>query len=476
AFILASTLPRMITDAMFAAAITASFIPVFTGQLQRGGKEKAFVLASNFLSIVLTASVVVTACAMLLAPLIVGLGAADFAPYYADLTVALLRIMLPLIVISCAAFTFVGVLQSFGQFYIPAAMSLVANGVIIAYYVFFFDSFGVFGLAVVFLLGWASQLAIQLPFLKKYGYRYSFTLDFKAPGISEISKLIAPAMVFVWVLPINLQVNIFSVTHIVGGGVAIGLSNTVYTIVTGIFVLSVANVIFPKLSRLAADADEAAIGATLLGAMKGLLYLLIPITVGLVVVAPILVHVLFLHGEFTLEGARLTWVALRWFAVGIVGFGMQNVLARGFFAYRDGRTPLMAGVAAVAINAAISIGLVGRLGVAAPALGSSVAMTVCAVMLFAVMYTRNPAIWDKRATLDILKMLVCALAMGFAAHNVRWNRAIIANAFPDGIVVLAAVAAGGALAYLALTYVLQVSEARMIVDAARSFLKRKARP
>jgi len=461
AFMFASQMPRLLTEAMFAAAITASFIPVFNGQLARFGKQQAFNLANNFLNIIVAASAAVTVLAMLLAPMIVGFGAADFAPYYAGLTVTLLRIALPLIVLSCAAFTFVGILQSFDQFYIPAAMSVAANGVVIAYYLLFFDSFGVYGLAVAFLAGWVLQLAIQLPFLKKYGYKYSFGINLKDPAFGEVLKLVAPAMVFVWVLPVNLQINIFAVTSIVGGSVALGLANTVYMIVTGVFVLSVANVIFPKLSRLAVEEDEHTFGATLKGSMKGLLYLLIPITVGMIVVAEPLVRVLFLRGEFTYEASALTTTALSWFALGIIGFGIQNILARGFFSYKEGRTPLITGLIAVAINAVISFGLVNQLGIVAPALGSALAMTICAVVLFVVMYTRNRSIWDATATFDIVKMAVCAVPMGMAAHFIISSIAY-GGTFAD-IAALAVASVVGIFMYLVLTYVLKVSEARLAV-------------
>jgi len=462
-FAFASLMPRTILDAMFAAAITASFIPIFTEHLSRYGKPQAFALANNFLNIVIAASALAALAVGLLAPVIVGLSAQEFEPYYASLTIDLLRIITPMIVLGCMAFTLVGVLQTFGQFYIPAAMSLLSNVVIIVYYVMFYDVFGIYGLALVFVLCWALQLLIQIPFLGKYGYKYSLAIDIKAPGIAEIAKLLAPAMLFTWVLPINLQINMFAVTPIVGGSTALLLSNTVYTIVTGVFVLSVANVIFPKLSRLAHGSDELSFGATLRGAMKGLLYLLIPMTVGLIVVASPLVRLLFLRGElmYTPETSVLAGTALSWFAVGIVGFGVQNVLARGFFSYKEGRTPLITGIAAVAVNALISFGLVGRMGIAAPALGSAIAMTLCAAALFVVMYARNKAIWDAPATLDVVKMTVCTIPMGVAARFALESMTQ-SGALAD-LTALILAAAVGVLTYLSLTYMLAVSEARLTV-------------
>ncbi|MCL2618174.1 MAG: murein biosynthesis integral membrane protein MurJ [Defluviitaleaceae bacterium] len=462
AFMFASVVPRTLLDAMFAAAITASFIPVFNDSLTKFGKEQAFALANSFLNIVLAASAVVVALGMLFAPAIAGFGGAGFAPYYANLAANLLRLIMPLIVLGCAAFTLVGILQSFGQFYIPAAMSLLSNIVIIAYYVLFFGTFGIYGLAAVFLLGWVLQLLVQIPFLRRYGYRYRPRINVNMPGMSDIFKLLGPAMLFTWVLPVNLIVNTFAVTHIVGGSAAIGLSNTVYTIVTGVFVLSVANVIFPRLSRLAAGSDDQTFGTVLRGSLKGLLYLLVPMSAGLAVVSPVLVRVLFQRGEFTPETSLLTSTALSFFAAGIVGFGAQNVLARGFFSCKDGRTPLITGITAVALNLAVSFGLVDRLGIAAPALGSALAMTLCGCVLFAVMYRRNPAVWNAAASRDAAKMAVCAVPMSLAASfalTITGGDGLAAD-----VVSLILAVSSGAVVYLALTYALAVSEARMAAD------------
>ena len=466
-FMAASIVPRLILDAMFASAITASFIPVFNEHLIQRGKSQAFALANNFLNIVIATSAIVTLTVGMFAPIVIGFSGHSFDPYYANLTVNLLRIILPMIVVGCAAYSLVGVLQSFGQFYVPAAMSFLSNVIIITYYLLFYGRFGIYGLALVFVLSWVMQLLILVPHLREHGYRYRFTINFKAPGLSEIGRLIGPAMLFTWVLPINMLINIFAVSHIVGGETALGLSNTVYTIITGMFVLSVANVIFPKLSRLASGSDDLSFGLVLKGAMKGLLYLLIPMTVGLVVVASPLIRLLFLRGEFTYEGSEMTATALSWFALGIVGFGVQNVLARGFFSYKEGRTPLITGIAAVAVNTLISFGFVGRIGITAPALGSAVAMTLCAAALFAVMYTRNKAIWDSAATIDVVKMVVCAIPMGFAARFVLSSAAY--GGFIADLTALVLASTAGVLIYLVLTYALSVSEARI---TAR-YIKRK---
>lgn len=461
AFAFASLMPRLILDAMFAAAISASFIPVFNAHLQAQGKQAAFALANNFLNVVLALSTMVAAVAWWLAPAIVSMGAPGFSQYYANLTSNLLRIMLPLLILSSMAFSLSGVLQSFGRFNAPAAMSLASNGLVILYYLLLFDKFGVYGLAFVFLAGWSSQLLIQLPSLYSCGFRYRPILRPKEPGLRQVARLVASAMVFAWVLPLNLQVNIFSVSHFVGGSTALNLANTVYSIAAGSFVLSIVNVVFPKLSREALQPD--AFSSTLRFALSGVVYLLAPLSIGLGLSAHLVVRVLFLHGLFTPEAGSLTAVTLVWLCVGMVGFGLQTVLSRAFFAKEDGRTPLMAAIMAVGVNALISFGLAPRLGVMAAALGSSLSMTLCAIILFAALTKSTPGVWNAKATFNVLKMLASAISMGFLVLLTQGLALPIEPSFISDIIMLVISGILGVAAYLAISYVFAVEETRLFI-------------
>ena len=463
AFSFASLMPRLILDAMFAAAISASFIPIFNTQFIEQGKKAAFELSNSFINITLMFSTATAGLAWWLAPWIVGVSSLE----YANLAVSLLRIMLPLMIFSCAAFSLAGVLQSLGHFNAPAAMSLAANSFVILYYLFLFDSFGVEGLAVAFLVAWSLQLLVLLPSLYKCGYKYSPLVRLNNPALRKVGALVAPSMVFAWVLPLNLQINIFSVSHIVGGSTALNLSNTLYTITTGVFVLSLTNVMFPRLSREAA-ASQADFANTMQTCLRGLLYLLIPLSLFMSSQAQIIVQILFEHGEFTPEASRMTADVLTILSLGMVGFGAQTLLSRGCFAMQDGKTPLIAALVAVSSNAVISVGLVQSLGVPATALASTVAMTLCAVLIFSVLKRKNKDIWNKKSTKDIIKMAAASVISitPFLALGVVPLNSLIAQLITLTICGTAALAI-----YITATYAAGVQESRLIIR----FIKSKIR-
>jgi len=278
AFYTASRIPRVFFDAVFASAIAACFIPVFSQYLTKQGKEKAFRFAGTFLTVMAALTAVLSVAGMGFAGSLVELFADGYDEATAQLAVRLTRIMFPTVLFTGVAFSFVGILQSLDEFNIPALISTVSNLVIIGYYFTFNERFGIYGLAVAFLLGWLLQAVVQLPALNKKGYRYYPSLDWRSEGMKQVFALMLPVMVSTWVQPINLTINSKFGSRLYGGaGVsAIEISTNLYLIIAGVFVLSVTNVIFPKLSRQSAQGEGAAFRDTLRQTVHATLFLYFP--------------------------------------------------------------------------------------------------------------------------------------------------------------------------------------------------------
>jgi len=383
AFNYASFLPRQFLDILFSSAVSASFIPVFNEVLEREGREKAFKLSHNFISVIITASVLVTVIFMVLAnPIIHILYGNGNNPEAMALGGSLLRIMLLTIVISCIAFSLTGVLQSLGEFNAPAAMGLVSNAVILAYFFLFMDRFGVYGLCVAYVGGWLAQLLIQLPFLIKNKFGYRFHINLRDDGLKRIGVMMLPVMISTWVTPINNLVNSNAAQMDVYGIQsfnAIIYANNLYAVLSGVLVLSVTNVVFPKLSVQVANVDLKAFGNTMNQTIRSLLFILVPLSFGLAALSRPIVRLFYERSQFTALSTNLTSSALIFFSVGMCGFGLQNVLIRGFYAFQEGKTPMLTSILAIAANWALSVSLVKMMGTGGPALASSVSITLAAV-------------------------------------------------------------------------------------------------
>ena len=454
AFVQASALPRNFLDILFAAAFSASFIPVFSSYLETKGKREAFDLASLFISVSLVLTTVVTVAAVVFATplydLIYIILPGLFSPGYGTvdsytrlLGIELLRYMFPLMIISGVAFSITGVLQSLGEFRLPAAMSVVSNGFILLYYFLFVDRFGIHGLAVAFLIGWAMQVLIQVPWLVKHKFRFRFRINLRDSGLRQIGALTLPVMVASWILPVNFLVNLSAVGSLYGGdygATAMRFGHTLFAIVSGVFILSVGNVIFPKLSRQAANLDREGFRASLQETVRVLFFFLLPLSFGMMALNQPLVQLIFGGRLFCDTAVDITATALFFFSIGTVGYGLQVILCRACFAQKDGRTPMVAAIAAIVVNAVLSFALL-HMEIAGPALASAIGITLCSGVMIVTLTRKGYLSWSKVLIADIGKMAVLAVFMFFVVRHILGRL----SESPLFLQVLIPAATGGAL-------------------------------
>ena len=456
AFLTASRIPRNFFDAIFASAISASFIPVFNEYLEKKGRDEAFRLSSAFITLMTLLTATLSALGMLFAGPITALLADGFDAQTAALCAALLRLLFPTVLFTGLAFSLVGILQSLGEFNIPALLSAASNAVIIAYYIFFVDRFGVFGLAAAFLIGWAAQVLIQLPSLRRFGYRYHVSL--RHEGLRKIFLLAGPVLVSTWIQPLNLTIATRYASHIEGGASALEYANTLYTIVAGVFVLSIANVIFPEMSRFAAHEDDAAMGESISGTLNAMLFLLTPMAIGLAMLAKPVVRLLYEWGSWGAESTALTAGALTFLSLGMIGYGVQIILSRAFYAEQKGKMPLIAGAASVIANIILCQLMMPAFGLRGLAIASAVSLILPALVLLFAAGRRYRGVLNGAAVADFAKMLLCAGVMGAA---VWFAQSILAARLGDGltgrVLLVLAPTLLGVLVYIILTALLRVS-------------------
>ena len=199
AFYTASRIPRVFFDAVFASAISACFIPVFSEYLESGGKKKAFEFSRAFLTVIGILTLILTGVGMAFSEQFVALFADGYNAETAALAASLTRVMFPTVFFTGLAFSFVGILQSLDEFNVPALISAVSNAVIILYFWTMNGTFGVYGLSAAFLVGWLLQAVVQIPSLRKKGFSYAPRLELRSEGMGKVFSLMGPVMVSTWV-------------------------------------------------------------------------------------------------------------------------------------------------------------------------------------------------------------------------------------------------------------------------------------
>lgn len=474
AFLTASRIPRLFFDAMFASAISSSFIPIFNEYLKKKGKKEAYNFSSNFISIVFLITAILSILGSMLAKPIVNIIAGGFDEPTSILCVKLLIILFPMLIFTGVAYSFTGILQSLDEFTIPATMSIVSNGIIIFYILVLDKNYGVFGLAFTYLIGWFMQAVIQVPPLIKKEYRYKFRINFKDEGVKKVGLLMLPVMVSTWIQPINIAINTKFASNLSGGVASLEYANNLYTIIAGVFVLSVANVIFPQLSKLTADNNSNQFATTLGTTLKSVFFLLIPMMVGLIILANPIVKLVYERGQFSAESTRTTAIALKYFSLGMLGFGMQNILSRGFYAIQDGKTPLITGTISIISNLILSIVLVKYMQIGGLALASSISSLLSGIMLLIPMQKKLGTIVTKSVIMDIIKMLVSALAMAIIVfYSKLFLTSVLATTFINQVIVLTISVTLGICVYLLLTYIMKLDETKVAVGLVKKFISKR---
>ena len=287
-----------------------------------------------------------------------------------------------------------------------------------------------------------------------------------------------PVMVGTWIQPINLSINLKYASRLFGGdgsGVsAINYANTLYTIIISVFVLSVANVIFPQLSRLTTNDKKEEFGEILNNTIRVLLFIVFPMMFGLMSLSEPIISLIYQYGRFDEASTIITSKALFFFSLGMIGFGIQTILSRACYAVKDGRTPLISGILSIAANLMLCILLYEKYNVVGLALASSFSTTVAAIVLIVSLRKKIDGLINSNMLKDLLKVLFASFVMTATVVITRnWIISILGDSILDRVFIVGVPTIIGVFIYMFLTYFMKVYEARYVLDTVIGLIKRK---
>jgi putative peptidoglycan lipid II flippase len=425
---LAFRVPNLVRDLFAEGAMTAAFVPTFTATLAERGRAAAWRLGN----LVINALLLVTAALVLLGivfarPLTNAMAAAPFTevPGKLDLTVLLTRLTLPFLTTIAVAAALMGMLNSLRRFFVPALSPAMFNVATIAAalgLVPLMPRIGlppVAGLAIGALLGGLGQIAIQWPALRREGFRYEPVADFSDPGLRRILHLMIPGTLGLAAVQINVFVNTYLATT--QEQCAVSWLNYAFRLIylpIGLFGVSIATAAIPDIARHAAAGDRAAVRGTLSQSLRMMLMLNVPATVGLMALAHPIIAVLLERGRFGPADTEATAAALLCYAPGLLGYAMVKIAAPTFYALHDGRTPVLASVAAVAVNLVLNLTLVHVIGFRGLALGTALSAIVNAGLLLWLLGARLDGLEARRIWIAFGKIAAASTVMGAAAWGI----------------------------------------------------------
>ena len=389
AFYVAFRIPNLLRNLLGEGALSASFIPVFSEYLIKK-EEDAWEVARLTFSILLVLLSVLTLLGIAIAPFIVRIIAPGFIslPDKFSLTVTLVQIMFPFLLLICLAALATGILNSLRSFFVPAvAPVMLSMGEIFSVVIIVPLMEGsVKGLAWGVLLGGLGQLLAQVPSVIKFWPRRGthtkcgsgfFKLLFSHPGVKKIGILMLPATIGLGVYQINAFVDTICASYLIEGSpTALYYANRLMQLPLAIFATSVATVSLPTMSEFIAKEDKDGLLKTLNSSLKMIIFLMVPASIGLIVLGKPIVALLFQRGNFDLFATNLTYLALLFYSMGLISYGGVKVVASAFYSMQDTKTPLQVSIVAMLINVELNFIFMRFMGVGGLALATAISSTV----------------------------------------------------------------------------------------------------
>ncbi len=445
AFSVAFGLPNLFRRLFGEGALSVAYIPVFTELVEQKDRDGARRLAG----LCATLLVAVLAAVTLVGEGVIGLTAAltDATPRL-RLTLTLAAIMLPFVITICLVALLQATLNVLGHFAVPAAAPILLNLFIIGGALLGAPLWGdgphrrIYGVAVCVLVAGMVQVAVQVPVLRRHGFRLRPGWDTASPHLRRIVTLMLPMMLGLGIVQLNVFMdrviamafsrhavegagNVATHLHVLGQSIAYPMKQTavsvlyygqrLYQLPLGVFVFALGTAIFPALSRRAHRRDLAGLSATLNRGLRMVTFIALPCSVGLILVAQPLIRVLFEHGRFGREDTPdVAWMAGT-YAVGLLAYGAIHLLTRTFFALQDTRLPVRIAAGAAGVNFLLNLALIWPFGIQGLALSTVLTATGQTVALVLYLRRRVGFLGGRRYVASLWRIAMATALMAGAA-------------------------------------------------------------
>ena len=487
AFIAAQRIPEIIFVLVAGGALGSSFIPVFAKQRDED-EAKSWELASSVMTLAAIAAGILGLLTAIFADVLVSqILLRDSTPEVQTLTANMMRLMMITPFIFAVSGLVMGILQSHGLFLLPGvAVSMNSIGIMIgALFIApnlpagvdaaMVETNNVYGLAYGAILSAVLHLLVQLPGLFRIKARLRVMPNFHIDGVAEVLRLMGPRVLGLGVVQVNFVVNIILADGMVEGSLAaLSVAFTLMFTALGVIAQSVGSAVFPTLSALYAEGDMDGFKDRLASAMRSVLFLSYPATVAFIVLGQPIVSI-FERGEWTPESTAATAWALAFYATGIAGFALLEVLSRAFYALSDTWTPVAIGIGAMVSNIVLSLIFIRFIGdptslargtFAGLALANALTTLIEAGVLWWLMRRRIGGINDGFVIDGSWRTIVASLTMGV----VLWGMAQL-SPIQDFRLAIAGGFIGGGV-FFGVSLILGIQEAKAVPNMLMRRFKR----
>ena len=478
AYAAAFTIPDLIYFALVGGGLSSAFIPVFSSYLATNKEDDGYEMASTILNIVAVASMVLIAIGMVFTPQLVEL-LTNFQHAEAEqataLTILLTRIMFAQSFFMCLAGISQGILQCYKEFTVPALGAVVYNIAIIVIGLLLAQHIGIMAFTIGVVVGAALNLLLQIRSMRQYRFSYRFTINLHHPGVKQFFLLFMPVVLGLSMNEINLLVSQYLASTL-GEGVVYALKQAqrIMMLPVGIFAAAIGLSVFPTMTSHVARGEMEEYKKNLTMGLRTIIFITLPASAGLMALSHPVVRAMYQQGAVTSEQIEMVSVILVFYCIGIVGYGSQQILNRGFYAVQDTKSPVLINVFVLLFNIVLSIALVGPLEYRGLALAYSLTgLLSMAVLGFFLRRKIGPfggQALAKSALQSVIASIVMAVIVYYTAAGLEQLLDVSGKLMQVMQVAVGIIA--GVLVYAIMAIVMKMEEARMVLRVVKRKLRR----
>jgi putative peptidoglycan lipid II flippase len=477
AFYVAFRLPNLLRDLFAEGALSVSFVTTFSKKMETEGKPAAFRLASLVISSLCLIIGAITLVGIFGSEWLVHLIASGFyhEPGKAELTVQLTRILFPFIFFVSLAAVYMGLLNSLGSFGLPASASTAFNAVSIISGLaigWLIDPHlgwkAIYGFAIGTVLGGIVQLIIQVPRSIRFGFHFRWMLDWKDSGLRQVLILTLPAVIGGAAVQVNVLVNTWFASYLENGTVTC-LNNAfrLMQLPIGMFGVAIASVVLPAVSRSAAQTNMEHFREKISEGIKLALFLTIPASVGLAVLAKPIIAIIYQRGAFTAFATAQTALALQAYTIGLASYACIKVLAPPFYALDLPKIPVRISMTGIAFNIILNYLFIRvlNLGIRGLALSTSIVALINVLQLAFELRSRL-GVYGQMVSFFI-RIILSSTIMGLVVYGLKIFLEPRFNHFWGQLSLLFITISAGIVIFACMSWILKMKEIQMLLPILR---------
>lgn len=458
---IAASIPNVIF-AFIAAGLVSTFIPIYSQIIHKEGEERANKYLDNILTLVFLTSLLLVGLGLIFTEELIKLFASGFSGETLTKAVSFLRITLFAILGNGVYSIYSGYQQYNDRFLVVPISSFAMNGVIITSIIVSAKTSPIV-LAYGILIASLIQVVFTSIVAKTKGnYRFKPTINLKDKYLRPMVLMALPIIFGSSINQINLVIDKTIASRLGEGSISVlNYSTKISGAVFGLFVSSITTVMYPTIIRQAAKGNIEALKNTVVKILNTISIIMIPSTVGLIVLSKPIVKLFYGHGKMDETGLALISSVLVFSAIGLIGQSLKDVMVRAFYSLQDSITPVISGIVGVVVNIIFNIILAPKMGIAGLALATSISASVSFVVLYVSLNRKINGIPLRNLSNTFIKVIIASLVMGLVAY---YGYEVLFSLSIDYKIAMFLAIGVAALVYVIVIYLFKIQEFQELWD------------